>query len=316
VRGALALLVALWVAPALAHEGHVHWAALAFRTLDLWIVGPLAVSGTLYARGVTRLWRRLGPGRGVRIWQALSFASGWLLLALALVSPLHRLGERLFTAHMIEHELLMLVAAPLFALSQPLGVLLWAFSPGTRAALGSVAHRRWYAECWSRLSAPLAATVLQAAMLWLWHVPALFERALAREGWHVAQHLCLLLSATLFWWAIDRASRRGGRHGVAGMLLFITALQSGLLGALMAFAGSPWYAQYVALGSAGALADPLADQQIAGLIMWIPGGTVHAAAALLYMSRWFREPPRTTRDSGNAGEPVRPRISSGSPRNS
>jgi putative membrane protein len=297
---------------------HAHTAGEAAASLTgEWLLPSLlAAAGIWYAIGYARLRRASAAGRAAHRRRAMLFGAGWIAIALSLLSPLHERGLQSFTAHMIEHELLMLVAAPLFALSQPLGVLLWAFSPGTRAALGSVAHRRWYAEAWSRLSGPLAATVLQAAMLWLWHVPALFERALAREGWHVAQHLCLLLSATLFWWAIDRASRRGGRHGVAGMLLFITALQSGLLGALMAFAASPWYAQYVALGSAGALADPLADQQIAGLIMWIPGGTVHAAAALLYMSRWFREPPRTTRDSGNAGEPVRPRISSGSPRNS
>jgi putative membrane protein len=295
---------------------HMPGGVEAAATGEWLLLSLLVAAGAWYGLGYARLWRVSAAGRALHRRRAMLFGSGWLVIALSLLSPLHDLGLRSFTAHMIEHELLMLVAAPLIALSQPVGVLLWALRPGACTAVARVAHRRWYAKTWSRLSAPLTATVLQAAMLWLWHVPALFERALAGEGWHVAQHLCLLLSATLFWWAIDRASHRGGRHGVAGMLLFVTALQSGLLGALMAFAGSPWYAQYIALGSEGTLADPLADQQIAGFIMWIPGGAVHAAAALFYMSRWFRESPRAAHAAGDCETWVKPPASSGLPRNS
>jgi putative membrane protein len=126
-------------------------------------------------------------------------------------------------------------------------------------------------------------------MLWLWHAPAFFDRALGSEGWHATQHLSLLLSALLFWWAINGASSLQRRHGTAALCLFFTSLHSGLLGALMALSASPWYARYVAMGLSGTAGlTPLEDQQIAGLIMWVPGGAVHAIVALVYLSRWFQ----------------------------
>lgn len=249
----------------------------------------LAAGAVAYAIGFVRLRRGSISGRSVHARRAGLFAAGWLSIAASLLSPLHGLGLRSFTAHMIEHEILMLLAAPLFAISHPVGVLLWALPPAARKRAGGISRNGCYAAAWAALSAPVAATVLQAVLLWLWHVPALFDRALVSEGWHVAQHASILLSATLFWWSIERASSRAGRHGVAGLLLFVTAMQSGLLGALMAFSGSPWYAQYAALGLEGILADPLQDQQMAGFIMWIPGGAVHAAAAIYFLKRWFDE---------------------------
>lgn len=99
-------------------------------------------------------------------------------------------------------------------------------------------------------------------MLWIWRAPTFFDRALVSEWQHAAQHLSLMFSALLFWWSINLASSQGQRHGVAALLL--TSLHSGLLGALMAFADSPWYAQYAALGLSGTAGlTPLEDQQIA-----------------------------------------------------
>ena len=111
---ALALLVLVLVpAPALAHRGHVRWGEFATTwTWDPWVTLPLALSGGLYATGVARLWRQAGIGRGVRAWQAGCFALGWALLVLALVAPLHWLGERLrvirdsgVTILMVEHDM-------------------------------------------------------------------------------------------------------------------------------------------------------------------------------------------------------------------
>lgn len=213
------------------------------------------------------------------------------MIALSLLTPLHELGARSFTVHMIEHELLMLLAVALLALSKPLGVLLWAWPGGVRHAAARLARRRWFSAAWGSISAPLAASLLQAAMLWLWHALVFFDRALGSEAWHAAQHLSLLLSATLFWWAIDTASSLQRKHGVAAFWLFFTSLHSGLLGALMALSASPWYARYAALGMSGPFGlAPLEDQQLAGLIMWVPGGAIHAIVALLYLSRWFRAP--------------------------
>lgn len=114
------------------------------------------------------------------------------------------------------------------------------------------------------------------------------------DAWHAAQHLSFVFAALRFWCSINQASALGHKHGVAGFWLFFTSLHSALLGGLMALAQSPWYASYAALGLSGPTGlTPLEDQQIAGLIMWIPGGAVHAIAALVYVSRWFRQPHRT-----------------------
>jgi cytochrome c oxidase assembly factor CtaG len=147
----------------------------------------------------------------------------------------------------------------------------------------------------------MSASLLQAIMLWLWHAPALFNAALLSEGWHVAQHLCLFGSALLFWWSMSRASSLDRHHGVAAFWLFFTSLHSGLLGALMSFSESPWYPKYAALALAGAGGlTPLEDQQLAGLIMWIPGGAFHAIVALIYLNRWFQIPWRRLEATGRS----------------
>jgi cytochrome c oxidase assembly factor CtaG len=178
----------------------------------------------------------------------------------------------------------------MLAWSKPIGVLLWVFPSRARRSIAAVGQRRWYAGAWSAVSTPLMAALLQAIAMWAWHAPGLFNRALLSEGWHAAQHLSFVLTAILFWWSIDAAARER-RAGVAAFWLFFTSLHSGLLGVLMTFAQSPWYPRYIELGLRGLSGmTPIEDQQLAGLIMWIPGGLVHAIAALVYLGRWLRVP--------------------------
>ena len=247
-------------------------------TWDSLITGPLALSAVLFAAGWIRLRRRSRQGGDRLDRRALLFAGGWLTLAGALVSPLHQAGERAFSAHMFEHELLMLLAAPLLVLSEPLSAMIWAFPASARRGLGAAARWAPLSLLWRTLTQPITATLAQAAALWLWHAPSLFDRALASDGWHIAQHLSFLLTALFFWTAMLRPAR--GRGGVAVLCLFATSVVSGALGALMAFSESPWYAGYAAMGMAPSGLTPAEDQQVAGLLMWIPGGVVHAGAAL------------------------------------
>jgi cytochrome c oxidase assembly factor CtaG len=235
----------------------------------------------IYAAGLARLWVRSDQGRKALRRDAAWFAAGWLTLAGALVSPLHEAGETSFTIHMIEHEILMLVAALLLVAARPGAVLLWAFPAEIRRSLGSAG--RW--NFWRMLADPFVATFLQSAVLIVWHMPWLFDLALGSEGWHVAQHLSFVGSALLFWWAMLH-----GRSGplVAAACLFVTAMIGGGLGALMALSESPWYAGYAALGLTPAGLAPAQDQQLAGLIMWIPGGAWHLAASLWFLMRALR----------------------------
>jgi cytochrome c oxidase assembly factor CtaG len=213
------------------------------------------------------------------------FAIGWLTLVVSLLSPLHELGEFSFTAHMSEHELLMLVAAPLMALSRPISVFLWGCPRRARRVLIDGANGGKVSRVWRILTLPAVATALQICALWLWHMPSLFDKALESVWWHAMQHLSFLGTALLFWWSLTRGSHRANRRAIAAICLFITSMASGALGALMAISSSPWYESYVAIGMKGLLPGGLTaaeDQQLAGLIMWIPGGLVHFVAALVF----------------------------------
>jgi cytochrome c oxidase assembly factor CtaG len=271
--------------PALAHgaagDDHYGW------SFEPWALVPLGLCLVLYLAGIVRLLRRADKSRSTLIRNAALFLTGWLFLAGATMSPLHEGGEHSFTLHMIEHELIMLVAAPLMALSRPLGVMIWSLPSAGRVGLSGWARQGVLHWLWQRATSPLTATLVQIGVIWLWHAPGPFELALRHEGWHIVQHICFLLSALLFWWAMvfGRAGRQG--YGLSAFYLFITSLAEGGLGALMTFSASPWYADYAAMGMGLIGLSPEQDQQLAGLIMWIPGGMIHAGAAIVMMIRWM-----------------------------
>ena len=278
------IILLAYLPPALAHVGSDP--VLPGWTFDGWVVGPLLVAAAWYAAGWARVRRRARDGGSPL--GAKWFVAGWLVLAGAVLSPLHEAGERSFAAHMLEHELLMLVAAPLLVLSRPVGVALWALPHAGRLAVARLGHRRTVSTVWQTLTAPLVATGLQAAALWLWHAPVLFDAALENPGWHIAQHLTFLVTALLFWWSVLHAP--GRRVGLAVGCLFFTSLISGALGALMALSQSPWYAGYADLGMDAFGLRPAEDQQLAGLLMWVPGGLLHALAGLTLLWRSLERP--------------------------
>ena len=288
-------------APLAPHDLWSAWAVDPLFTL------PLAASAALYARGVRRLWARAGRGRGVTRLEAAAFWAGWASLAVALVSPLHPLGEVLFSAHMTQHELLMVVAAPLLVLGRPLVPAVWALPPRWRRAVGAWGRTPWVAAPWRRLTAPMTAWWVHAAALWLWHVPALYQSTLRSDAMHAVQHACFFGSAIVFWWALLRA-RRAGR-GAAVAYLFAATLATGVLGALLTFATSLWYPAYAATTAPWGLM-PLEDQRLGGMIMWMPGGLSYMLAALWLFAAWLREPSRTGRAPG---PPARVAVPTGGP---
>jgi putative membrane protein len=279
--GAIAWLL-LGTAAAWAHGGHGEAGGPGW-TLDPWITVPLFLSAGLYLKGFRALWRRGGTGRKARVRCALFYAAGWLTLAGALVSPLHWLGEHLFSAHMVEHEIVMAISAPLLVLARPGGVLLWAFQPRLRCFLAGFARAGILAAGWATLTRPLVATVLHGVAIWAWHAPPLFEVAVENVAIHRLQHLSFFLTGLLFWWALVR---RGSPASAAGHL-FVTMTHTGILGALITFAPRVLYQVQTAQAQRWGL-TPLQDQQLAGLIMWVPAGTVYAGAAIGFAARWVR----------------------------
>src|SRR5581483_4946509 len=161
--------------------------------------GLIVASAALYAAGLRVLWRRAGRGQGVRKWQAASFAAGLFVLSAALLSPLSERAERLLSAHMTQHELLMLVAAPLVVFGRPLFVWMWALPVRGRDAAGRLVRTRAVSRGWRTLTAPLTAASLHALALWGWHAPRLYQAALHSEAVHALEHLCFFLTAVLFW---------------------------------------------------------------------------------------------------------------------
>jgi putative membrane protein len=250
------------------------------------VVCPLVLSGVLYAVGVYRL--RSASAKAFRNGELACYAAGWLTLVVALVSPLHPWGSVLFSAHMTQHELLMLVAAPLLVLGRPMIPFLWALPKSVALTIASWTKAPSWQGAWKAITAPFVAWVIHAVVLWSWHVPFLFQATRASEFVHALQHGSFLFSALLFWWAVLHGRRRWAGFGVAVLYMFTTALHSGLLGALLTFTHTIWYPIYHDTTQSWGL-TPLEDQQLGGLIMWIPAGLVYVIAGLALFAGWLRE---------------------------
>lgn len=284
VRAVILLACCSFALPAAAHGGWIggdEWQWL--------ILAALLGTGALYFIGVRRLWAAAGKGRGVSARAAASFAGGWAALAAALLSPLDAWSEQLFAAHMVQHELLILVAAPLLVLGRPLAPWSWAVSARARARAGAVVRHRLLAAAWRGVASPLGAWIIHAAALWIWHAPALFVAARVHQDLHALQHASFLASAMLFWWALLRPHAPRGVSGSALVYLFTTMVHTGALGALLVFSRSVWYPLSSVQAPLWGL-TPLEDQQLGGLIMWIPGGLVYLGAALLLLARALTRP--------------------------
>jgi len=295
MRTLILIAVALWTLPgrALAHgrtpEQGISW------TFDPWIATPLVVFGAVYLVG-SLVVRSRTKRQGNRHWQTVAYAGGWLTLAASLLSPLHSLGEQLFTFHMIEHEIIMAVSAPLLVLANPVGPLLWSLPHGVRRFAGRTMRHDAISIPWRWLSHGSHATLLHGIAIWAWHAPVLFDAAITDVAIHRLQHLSFFLSAALFWWSVFRRSETGA----AAWHVFITMLHTSVLGALMALAPRVLYGAQTATSAAWGL-TPLEDQQLAGIIMWVPAGTIYAGVTLALTAIWIRQCSERTRHGDAVG---------------
>jgi cytochrome c2 len=144
------------------------------------------------------------------------------------------------------------------------------------------------------ITEPLAAWLLHAVTLWIWHAPVLYQAALESQIIHLVQHGCFLGSALLFWWTVIHGRHGQTGYGIAVVAMFTTAVHSSVLGALLTFTRSPWYPAYLEITAAWGL-SPLEDQQLAGLIMWVPAGVIYVVASLLLFAAWLAEAERRVR---------------------
>ena len=254
-------------------------------TADPYVLLPLFLAHWLYGRGFFRLWRRAG-----RIPVALSkrhvaaFVSGEIVLLVALVSPLEALTGLLLSAHMTQHLLLLTLAPLLLLAGRPHIAFAWALPRSWVDAM--VLGDGWQLPRWlvNAASRPFPATMLHGAALWIWHAPAAFDAALRSPALHWLEHAMFLGTALFFWHSIIHTARSTATTAAATLAVVITLIHSGFLGALLTFAPRPIYETYVSTLPAFGMAA-LEDQQLAGLLMWVPTALVYIVAAILLASR-------------------------------
>jgi putative membrane protein len=248
---------------------------------DPLIIAGLALLGWGYWRGRSRASR---TGR----WPQRCFAGALVALAVALLSPLDALSGALASGHMVQHLLLTLVAAPLLALSAPGGVLLRGAPAAVRGAVSPARRRlRVTVPAGHALRSPIVVWLLHVATLWGWHAAALYDAALASPLVHAVEHTTFLLTGFLFWRVVLGARAARVSPGLGVLLVFAMTLQSALLALLLTFARTPWYVGYTSTTRPWGL-EQLADQHLAGAIMWVPAGFVYLAVALTLLIGWVR----------------------------
>lgn len=257
LSGAAALLLLGYSAPALAHDllsggTHERLAGLCTALLLLAFWGSYAVGSHRHPPGALR---------------AAIFHGTMVFAVLVLMGPLDEWAKTGSAAHMTQHMLLMAVIAPLWVLSRPL--------PQIAAGSGRIGATIWR-PLLKLTRHPLWAVNLHGAIVWFWHLPLFYMVATASPWWHALEHACFLISAAVFWWAVLRAS--SARTPWALLALLLILMYTGFLGAVLTFAGTPLYAE----------ARSLQDQQLAGLVMWVPGAMPYLAAAAWLSWRWYR----------------------------
>jgi putative membrane protein len=238
----------------------------------------VVVLAALYVPRWRRSREQAGP-RGASRWRLAAWLGGLALLVVALLSPVDRLGEQAFTMHMVQHVIL-LDLAPILLI---LGLTKVILRPATRRlqtlerAAGPLAH-------------PVVAVVLYVALMWLWHVPALYDAALEHGGIHVLEHLSFAAAGLLYWWhllsPIRSRLRLGGMGPVAYM--FSTKMLVGFLGIVLAFSPTLLYDFYGTDGHRWGL-SPLDDQHVAGLVMALEQSIVMGIALAWLFARMLAE---------------------------
>ena len=287
---ALGALAALSLAgPALAHGGEIApgeppWTQWQFSPE---IVLGIAIAAALYANGIRR-------GVAARPWRHVAFFAGLAALGLALLSPIEPLADHVFAIHQVEHMLLRTIGPMLILLAAPQAALMRGMPEGLRRGfVGPFVADRTVRSVFGFFSRPIVATAffLGATYFWMW--PSWHDLAILNEPIHYFWHVSLLVGGLFFFSVIfdPRSAPVGPRLGVRLAMFWFAAMGNILLGAFLSFKSMPLYHAYDVMGRLFGL-DAVADEQIGGLTMWIPGCMMFAFSALLILHKWGVEEER------------------------
>ncbi len=282
------LILALLCAPvaALAHSETAHGATAhgeapgwSFEWLAAFL---LATSAAFYVTGLARMKQRQRLAMAPR-WRIGCYLAAVIIVVIAVFSPLGALADGSFAWHMAQHLLLMLVAAPLLSLANTHLVALMALPQRWRGPVGRGVSRAPGVQAGaSSRAAPFVAALAFAGGLWLWHAPAAYDAALTDDALHTVEHLTFIVTAAVFWRMVSTTGNRRMSGMSALVLVTLVCLQGNLLAALLTLAPQPLYAPYAG--------NPLADQQIAGLIMWVPAGLIYLGSSCWALRSLFSTP--------------------------
>jgi putative membrane protein len=269
--------------------------------LTLWMPWPqiiliLVTLGIIYGLGWRRL-RKRGSTRLANGWRLAAFMTGLVALGLAMLSAIEVLHDTLFTLHMVQHLLIMMVGAPLIMLADPFPFLMWGLPKNARetAALLLV-PRSSLRRVLERLGKPWLVWGLYVGTQWLWHMPGFYDAALRSEVLHVLEHVAFFLTALLFWWhATGAAPRIYGRLGYGFRIVYCLAAmaQNEILGIIISFTQQPLYTYYTTVPRLWGI-SVMEDQTLGGAIMWVPGGMMYAVAAIALLASLLEREERKT----------------------
>ena len=221
-------------------------------------------------------------------WRVVAFLSGLGALGFALAGPLDALAHTLFWAHMVQHMVLTIVVPPLLALGQPVHLALTALSPARRRTVARwIVRPAWPRAVLDLVSHPLVLVLALNVPLVVWHLPAIYEAALANQLLHDLEHLSFMGPAVMLWLVLlEPTVPRWCRPSTEGalLLLFATWMVCDLLGAALTLSGAAWYPGYAVSAQAWGM-SAVEDQRLGGLVMWIAGGVFYGVAMLVTFVR-------------------------------
>ena len=256
----------------------------------------LLLTTAAYTVGLVRLRPRAG-GKSIdirRVWMAYS---AFLLLSMALFGPLDAYAEYLFLVHMLQHLAMALGAAPLLLMAGVMPAFMWSMPRFMRQGVGAeFAVTGMARRAVAFATRPQVAIVLFVGALWIWHIPDFYDAAARNELLHLAEHLSFFTGAMLFWWPIIGPAPVGTALSYPQRLLYLLLVvtPSAVLAALVTLAGSSIYAVYDGSNEVWGL-DPLSDQRIGGLIMWVPGNFVYLFTMTALFFKWYASEERKSR---------------------
>jgi cytochrome c oxidase assembly factor CtaG len=262
------------------------------------------LSGWWYVRGLLRV-RAHPQGRRAQRWRPWLLASAVVITVLVTAPPFGEILEERLSTHMVQHMVLIMVSAPLLALAAPGRPLLAGMPRRLRARLVRVG--RGLPLGW--LLTAHFAWAAHIGLLWAWHMPEAYDAALRHELVHYVEHACFLATAWLFWWHLATVTRHRLRGPVALLYVMAAVPPGAALGALLTFPDHPLYPLQAARALAAGF-NPLTDQRIGGIVMWVPLDLAYMALAVWLFLRWFRT---LERDQQAEALPVRPSPFPGDP---